>query len=363
MTEPSLDPQPEKSLFRNGFKKKQLRKREEDGDDHDGGASQAILSTKKKRKLLDSLSFKRGLDVKDALKVTYQPTEDVALTIEVDATKDPDRVRAFSGSSCKNTASDGVLEQKHKAAMEDFIKKNLKTDEETQQHASNKDKPMDLESKLYEDLQSVAQRLSGVADTTNEQTEEGDVGAGGAMLGGTGIAEVILPVESRIATARETEEATTRMRKGKQEQREMPTAEAHTPTLPMSFCIGAGKRSRRQRSIEATQGNKRGNKSSVITTAIQPMVKQDLPSSYNHNFKLHSEERRNQLHVAQDKTTEKFNEKEDADRMGFAASRRFTKGEQPGAGGEKVHYAQGGKQSNDARVFRDFVKHQRERGF
>ena len=363
MTQPTLAPQVEKSLFRNVSKKKQIRKREEDGDDYDDVASHAILSTKKKRKLLNSLSFKRGLDVKDTLKVTNPHTETVAPTIEVvDASKDPDRVRAFSGSTGKNTANDGVLEQRHKAAMEEFIRTNLKTDDKTQQNSSFKNKPMDLEAKLYEDLQLVAQRLSGVADTTNEQTEEGDVGAGGAMLGGTGIAEVILPVESRMATARETEEATTRLRKGKQEQRQIPTAPAHTSALPMTFSIGAGKRSRRQRSMETTQGNKLGNKSSTTTTAIQTTVTQDLPSSYNHNFKLHSEERRNQLQVGPNKTIEKIIEKEDADRKGFVASRRFTKGEQTRIG-EKGKNAHSVKQSNDARVFRDFVKHQRERGF
>jgi Hepatocellular carcinoma-associated antigen 59 len=349
------------SLFRKVSKKKLVRKRE-DGEgeeqDDDAGATEAIQMTKKKRKLLTALSYKRGLDAKDTLKSTALPASEGVEAIElqqIDASKDPDRVRAFSGGTGKNTSSDGILEQKHKAAMEDYIQQNLKTGEETQQD-SGVQKVMDLEGKLLQDLQLSAQRLSGTVDTTNEQAGEGDLGAGGAMLGGTGIAEVILPLESRMAAARATEDATSRMKRAQHDryQQVIPQAAA----LPMSFSIGAGKLSRRHRSIEATQGNMREAKTPVImSSSTELSIRQDLPSSYNHNFKLHSQERRNHLKVG----AEESHEETSVVRMGFAASRRFAKGDEPTSGGAK--HSGKNQQSSDTRVFRDFVKHQKEKGF
>lgn len=348
------------SLFRKVSKKKLVRKREDgEGEQQDdAGAAEVIQMTKKKRKLLTALSYKRGLDAKDTLKSTALPAPEGVETTErqIDASKDPDRVRAFSGGTGKNTSSDGILEQKHKAAMEDYIRQNLKTGEEKQLDSGVENMRVDLEAKLLQDLQSSAQRLSGVVDATNEQAEEGDLGAGGAMLGGTGIAEVILPLESRMAAARATEDATSRVKRAQRDHRQ--EAIVHAAALPMSFSIGAGKLSRRQRGIEATQGNKKEAKTpAIMSSSTELSIKQDLPSSYTHNFKLHSQERRNQVHVG----AEKSHEDASGVRMGFAASRRFAKGEEPASGGEK--HSGKNKQSSDTRVFRDFVKNQREKGF
>lgn len=348
-----------KAHFRSVSKKKALRKREDDSEDEqDVGASESIQCARRKRKLLNSMSYKRGLDVTDTSKSSLQSSSDAVAPAKVeDASKDPDRVRAFSGGAGNRTASEGVLEQKHKAAMEDFIVKHLKTDEGTQEGTATTEQATDLEAKLFEDLQLTAQRLSGETDSKIEQTGEGDVGAGGAMLGGTGIAEVILPDESRIAAARATEEATSKMRKDYLLQHKGTMLHEPAIKMPMSFSTGPGKRARRQGSFE--------NDTSKTMSSLNQLSKpQDLPSSYTHNFILHSQERRNKLQVGTGIEGKKSVEDGEGDRMGFAASRQVAKGEGPAKAGQKGFNtgAINNKKSTDTRVFRDFVKNIKEKG-
>ena len=49
----------------------------------------------------------------------------------------------------------------------------------------------------------------GDNDNAPTGAEEGDVGAGGAMMGGTGIAEATLPIDERIKALKETQRAAT----------------------------------------------------------------------------------------------------------------------------------------------------------
>merc|ERR1719491_185070 len=129
------------------------------------------------------------------------------------------------------------MNKKHREAMEDFIrtrmqetlgdKANLPNNPSSQE--SSKDLVQNvssssisaLEEELYKKLaKSISSNKNSSTNSNKNEEEamlekqrEGDVGAGGAMLGGTGLAEVLLPVENRLRNVRETEKiAMMRMR-------------------------------------------------------------------------------------------------------------------------------------------------------
>jgi hypothetical protein len=89
-------------------------------------------------------------------------------------------------SSTENGPSETIMQQKHQSAMEEFINKRMNIEN------GNADETQDAEE--YTE------------DGDAPDQGEADMGAGGTMLGGTGIAEVILPVEQRLQTVKQTEE-------------------------------------------------------------------------------------------------------------------------------------------------------------
>jgi hypothetical protein len=214
---------------------------------------QQIQYTKKKRKLLTNLQYKRGLDTNQLLQVQQQNNpnhsnnhSDNAETDSADADVEPDPLTTPASSSAAEQGSqEGVLESKHKQAMESYIQQKMKlgaanakeaanwsnnnnnnvdmdmdkignetTEHEIRQHATTLTK-----EQLYRELAVAAARLAGKSDNSNfdgnnkntnasDSTKDGDVGAGGAMLvAGTGIAEVILPVDERLKTHQDTNES------------------------------------------------------------------------------------------------------------------------------------------------------------
>ena len=184
---------------------------EEDG----GSALDAIMAVERRRRLLGGRN--RGVDAKTLAKkaVTKKSSADE----EADGGKPAnhkqglDDLKQFAGGKGAGTNDmggdddDGILSKKHKQAMEEYIQSNL---------TENKDKPAEPKSK-FKEASADDKELYGElirSSSLNEEREagiknekEGDVGAGGAVLGGTGIAEVALPVDDRLKALKETERA------------------------------------------------------------------------------------------------------------------------------------------------------------
>lgn len=167
----------------------------DDDDDKNGGALTAIESTKKKQKLAQSTLYKRGLDVnkifKEERKMKANEDKSAAAKNNSKATaEDAQNAALFKTtfSSTETGPSETIMQQKHQSAMEDFINKRMNVNEN------------DAEGDNDGNMQDVQ------TDGTQQQEGEADMGAGGTMLGGTGIAEVILPIEQRLQTVKQTEE-------------------------------------------------------------------------------------------------------------------------------------------------------------
>jgi len=136
----------------------------------------------------------------------------------------------------------GVLQRKHKLAMEQYIQSQMdgevvggkNADDLNGSSSRSNSVVIQDQSALYAQLireatmatteggaATIGQNNASDTATTGAEsnnnansggdTQEGDVGAGGAMLGGTGIAEVVLPVEERIQTAKNTELAASQL--------------------------------------------------------------------------------------------------------------------------------------------------------
>lgn len=302
--------------------KARLRTRDNPNDDdneEDLSAMEAIVQTKKKRKLLNEVLYKKGLDAAATLKPSLE-----AAVVETNADESKDateRMRAFAGEGGDATAEGGVLQRKHASAMEEFIQENLKAEVVEKETSTRKNSGTD---DLFAQLASVSQKLAGT-ESVAASVGEGDIGAGGAMLGGTGIAEVILPADDRIQTIRETQEAVSFF----------PTAETNRSSAEP--------------------------KDSLDISSVNNHVSH-VPSSYSHNFQLHTQERAQQNKQQDDKVEASAapaieqNEGAQNERMGFEAARRAAKGDSSTGLG----ISQGKKRSNDDRVWKNFVTRERE---
>ena len=278
---------------------------------------------------------------------------------------------------------DGVLAKKHRAAMESYIASNLALSGAPAVPANKGDSndddragagggegeafdSADAERRMYAEIllddandahpgaeqEGQATTAPPVATAGGGDAEkEGDVGAGGAMMGGTGIAEVALPVDERLRSLRETERAAAaryeRSRGGRYRHRddgdddgggvdgggvgiEKTRADAPAMMAPVEFASGPGKkrgrpvdesaRGRRQRQIASGGANQSTAKSASVShrgggiggdvdaapqpassalpsysaSSAGPSVQRsdvsDLGSSYAHNFQLHTRE-------------------------------------------------------------------------
>jgi hypothetical protein len=332
---------------------------------------------------------------------------------------------------------EGVLGQKHKAAMQDFVQSQLNNDigggnvndevKEKMKNASHgkgvlsRDAKHKLEEEaLYREVAaSVITRgedaagnvVSGEVDNVVDPNKtEGDVGSGGTMLGGTGIAEVILPVEDRIGTVRATQEAVVnRIRKRRQGQNQQqniastfrsdaaPFPIAQQAVLPMSFASGPAKSRRPPTSLSTSQqpgggidfstaATREAASSFSASSAGTDILKSDVEAvsaSYAHNFQLHKHEwasRREEERVEEEEQLRVQAQHAQGpignkDRIGFAAARGKADLEKSTDGGaERQRAAQGQQQQqqgrgggqqrrpNDDAMWRNFVKFQRERG-
>lgn len=173
------------------FKKKVKKNgatRKRDSTEHDEeehSTLETIQSTQKRQKLLQSTLYKRGLDANQTLQADVRKPKEEKVTVpsSIDDKEGAIFKTTFSSTATGEGQSETAMQRKHQSAMEEFISRNM-NDSQTKEEES---------------------RENFSAETDPQQQREADMGAGGTMLGGTGVAEVILPVEQRLETAKNTE--------------------------------------------------------------------------------------------------------------------------------------------------------------
>ena len=200
-------------------KRPQHQEDDEEGDDED---LSKIQQAKKRRQLLDSVQYKRGVN---AERLTQQAQK----TTDQDAPKQQQQEKK----------SDGVLEQKHRQAMEEYIQQQTsQTQPPTTNHPEDEQDKMTTkkqtattaQDELFAQLAESSRRLTG-----QKAAVDADVGAGGALVAGTGICQVELPLEQRLKTVQETVQATHDRR---QSPGKLPTTTAPSQQgLPPRFAV------------------------------------------------------------------------------------------------------------------------------
>jgi Hepatocellular carcinoma-associated antigen 59 len=354
-----------------GAKQKAFRKSkatpgedDDDAEDDDAQAAstlqQQIQQTKKKRKLLTDAQYKRGVGAEELLLQKTDELKDGETGAgDHDATADGGRSK--DSNSNLATSRDGILEQKHSEAMAKYIEEQMDEAKTaaaqgqsqadslpTQDNETNKKSAVLLtKDALYAELAVTSQRLAGKIDnSSNNNTDNNnaagtistdDLGSGGAVLvAGTGIAEVILPVEERLQVARETEKA--------QQQHQLKRAAA------------------RNKASSASAGS----------TVVAPRP-QGLPN----RFFIPSRPQPQTATADGSKTNVAGTMDEepvataavDNDRIGFEARQRQKEGPGAGHGGKKststssssappLHHRD---RANDLRVYRNFVSRERDK--
>jgi len=248
--------QPPKIKFKKrNIKKKQLRGNNKAVDDSEEGALNTILAVERRRKLLNNRN--RGVDSAILLKASKLTTTtdnnktSITTTSAVDNNKDLEERLKGTFSAGKLAGSNdmgghdegGILAKKHKLAMEEFIQSNLQhtlgktTTESSNGEASssattiiNNGGPItEDEKELFAELLSTSDlnTNNNQANNASQSKLEGDVGAGGAMMMGSGIAEVALPVSERLKTQKATEMAALEYEKAQASRRRAPTVSRH----------------------------------------------------------------------------------------------------------------------------------------
>ena len=301
-----------------GPKPKVIRRRasfedEDEKADEDGDTTQQkIAQTIKKRKLLSSFHSKRGVDAADLLKATVAASEK--------ASQNNSDNKSSAVKTAAETSRDGALEQKHRQAMEEFIASRMSTSNqgtETSKAKNSHDSttankgPLS-EDALYMDLAAQSAKLAGKPLSDDVQEERSAV-----LVAGTGIAEVILPVEERLQVVPATTEAA-KVAAAARQNRRVPDQPSAVP-----------------------------NRFAVASTLTQ----QEFDQQYarNHLPAASSSQRGDQK---VDSTTEVA---EDG-RMGFEAMRQSNMGQPGQASGTTSRR----DQASDHKVFTKFVARQRE---
>lgn len=201
-----------------------------ESDNHDKDAntadslSQQIQQNRKKRKLLTDLQYKRGLDTNQLLQQPASSNNAQQQDEQETVNMNPLVLPGAASDSKAETSQEGILERKHAQAMESFVLGKLQQQQQnstagandnaidatTASVSNNKNKiPNKLtEEQLYKELAQQSAELAGKTHAHYVPEADGDMGAGGALASGTGISEVVLPVDERLQAARETAQAT-----------------------------------------------------------------------------------------------------------------------------------------------------------
>lgn len=372
-----------------------------------------ILAAERRRKLLGVGRGARGIDAADlGRKAPRRPgAESSEESARAAPRKDPEERLKVDFAGGKLAGSNdmggddegGILAKKHRRAMEDYIAKNLEGGGNGVNGISTGAQPRGSVSKAERDLYAELLTSDAAGDDGGKNAPdaagEGDVGAGGAMMGGTGIAEVALPVDERIRALKETERAAREHEFARREARLGRTGEGHrvgtppgglvapdklsavedSPTfasmVPTNFAVGPGKRKRKEdigllpvainapirepaarfRSaplhdppLASTLSSSAlpSNSASSAGPSVRHSDVSDLGASYSHNFKLHTDEwvsrRRNERQVEIDavraqRDADEGPSEESRARVGFEAARRIARGEVvPPTSGEDI---------------------------
>ena len=335
-------------------------------EEEEPSALNTILAVERRRKLLDKRN--RGVDTATlgkhtttkhlaATSTNNTESETTATPINNAQNKDFDQRLQMSFAGGKLAGSNdmggddegGILAKKHRLAMEDYIKQNLNEKDGGVDTSNNNNgeettnATTEAEKEMYVEL-----LVKDETDTNGVAKEgEGDVGAGGAMMGGTGIAEVALPIDERIKALKETERVAMEIEIARKARFGGGTGEVVGPNVhssndgtsghkqntmnssslsamvPMNFTSGPGKRKRQEDvgligvvAESFSQQQSITNKSQSTTTNIGPAYNVEssaipasagysassagshvqnsdvstLGASYSHNFKLHTKE-------------------------------------------------------------------------
>lgn len=255
-----------------------------------------------------------------------------------------------TGNAVEN--ENNVMTLKHQMAMQEYIDAQMKKDDV--QNGSTKSEQADVESadivKDKKDLYAKILReatLMGSEMSGENQVDE-DVGAGGEMLGGTGIAEVELPVEQRLQTAKETALAASRLGMeaafhshiSNTTDSDRYTQQELAKMLPTSFVSGKNK-PYSSKSNGILMGDYSVTSKTQISRDKEPKVHvplnkdiafpdaqvnlEGIGSSYAHNFRLHNKEwilkKKEEKHLESNKQTLAEEEGADSGRIGFDAKR------------------------------------------
>ena len=282
---------------------------------------------------------------------------------------------AIVGSST-NDGEGNVLSLKHKSAMEQFINSQMEDGKKESPGMASADDTakQNREIKNTDDLYAEILLQSSEQVKPEKDSKSGeDVGAGGSMLGGTGICEIVLPVEDRIKAAKETELAAAKIERtrstrglhydntGQNNTQDIEKNTDISQMLPLSFGSGPGKR----RNPTTTQSSIPKNKPSTLSNPVNPLsagrvmnknISSDIGSSYSHNFRLHNEEWISNKRKQEQVDKVQVVPEEDGDsRVGFEASR----GLKPDRGGNSG--TRNDQRANDNRAYRTFVKREMKR--
>jgi hypothetical protein len=274
-----------------------------------------ILRAKKRRKLLSSLHSRRGVDAASLLTAVAVSAGDPgeansSFSIpESNLGSESSGLRqrlegAFGTGSGADGEEEGVLKAKHRDAMETYIRERTghkkggvdagkgvggnystggaeKLEREAEEAEATKtrgDRSLD-EDELYRQIAAEV----GFAGVTEAKE---DLGSGGMMLAGTGIAEVSLPVDDRIRVARETENAA-REKERMRAMHQPPMAASHSTKMevipPPNFSTDADTVVASGLHPPPTLPPASSAGSSVLPTDVS-----GLAQSYAHNFREHS---------------------------------------------------------------------------
>jgi hypothetical protein len=282
-------------MFRKPSKKRpaqlrQRRKEEEDDteEDDDDDVKAKIQTTQKKLKLMSSLPLVTG-----------------ELSTRSSSTGNP-----LSESSTSGDLS--VLDKKHQQAMQDYIEEELDkgNNNNSNNNSNNKSsitndaeneataKPATDQDELYQEL---AKEVYSSEKTNLDQEERGAV-----LVGGTGLAEVILPSSS---------DALSKSKQNNRAYRKGNTSSA----VPSA------------------------SKTAVNLAVSVPLMRSMIQPSKKHRQQPKSTEE-------EERENEKADTSGDSDRVGFAAYRGKPQEKKPVT-----------KKQRDDHVFSDFMKHQRQK--
>ncbi|GAX19031.1 hypothetical protein FisN_8Hh254 [Fistulifera solaris] len=279
---------------RNDEEEEQLESAHTSDSNHDDSSTNhlsQIQQKKKRRMILESLQYRKGVNAAKLLQQQINPVEQLGdyLTVTAD---DP---------------REGVLEQKHRQAMEAYIAENLGS-ATTTQHDKETKVVHNATEQLYAELSEAAMRLAG-------RSSVDDVGG---TMAGTSLAEVVLPVEERMAALEETARAT----KVKDGRTNLPAASKASinSAVPNRFAAPA--------------------RPKVLYDATTTALEQEA------GF------------MDETGTTSTSDDAPDNDRVGFHAFRRQQNGEIRALNNS---HERGGHRATDDRAFKNFVTKQRER--